>query len=84
MEALARGENPRGDDWRSISVCWRPANLRRTVKIALVVGTIFTVINEVEELADGKGTWITGIKIAVNYLVPFVVANLGVLVAHRR
>jgi NADH:ubiquinone oxidoreductase subunit 6 (subunit J) len=83
MEALARGENPRGDGWRSISVCLRPANLRRTVVIAVVVGTIFTLVNEVQDLADGNGTWVTGIKIAVNYLVPFLVANLGVLVAHR-
>jgi sterol desaturase/sphingolipid hydroxylase (fatty acid hydroxylase superfamily) len=84
MEVLARGENPRGGGWRSISVCWRPANLRRTAMIALVVGTIFTLINEVQQFVDGKGTWVTGVKIAVNYLVPFVVANLGVLVAHRK
>ena len=64
-------------------VCSRPANLRRTVAIALVVGTILTVINQIDVIVHGDATWLTGVKIALNFCVPFLVSNLGVLAGTR-
>ena len=66
-----------------LSVCWKPENLRRTVLIALVVGMIFTLVNQLPELLRGDGNWVTGVKLAINFGVPFVVSNLGVLTAAR-
>jgi hypothetical protein len=55
----------------------------RTSRIALVVGCVLTGINEGDVLAEGKATALTGAKIAVNLVVPFVVSNLGVLAGAR-
>lgn len=70
--------------WRYwLAVCSRPANLRRTVAIALVVGTILSAINELDVLVNGEATLATAIKVPLNYLVPFVVSNLGVIMGSR-
>jgi hypothetical protein len=45
---------------------------------------VLTGINEGDSLAAGHASPATGIKIALNFVVPFVVANLGVLAATRR
>ena len=63
-------------------VAYRP-HLRRTVTIALVVGTILFCINQLDVVVRGDATAIVWIKSAVTYVVPFCVANAGVLVATR-
>ena len=83
MDVPAQGESLGRGPVAGLAVCWEPANLRRTIAIALVVGTILTLVNQVEVLLDGRATWVTGVKVAANYLVPFIVSNLGVLTAAR-
>jgi len=56
-----------------------PAHLRRTVAIALVVGTLLTLANQGDVLLAGQATAATALKVAANYLTPFVVSNLGLL-----
>ena len=63
--------------------CWQPANLRRTIRIALVVGCVLTVINQIDVLVKGEATALTGVKIGLNFVVPFIVSNLGVIAATR-
>lgn len=65
----------------ALVVCRNPTTLRRTVRIALVVGTILTIINQLDVILGGDATWLTGVKIGMNYCVPFIVSNLGVLAA---
>jgi hypothetical protein len=63
-------------------VAYRP-HLRNTLLIALVVGTILFCINQLDVVLRGDadvGVWI---KSGTTYLVPFCVANAGVLVASR-
>lgn len=60
-----------------------PRNLRRTLKIALVVGTILFLINQVDVVMSGDATLTTWVKVASTYVVPFCVANLGVVGATR-
>lgn len=51
---------------------------------AVVVGTILSAVNEGAMLWGGHagvGTWV---QIAINYLVPFLVASIGYLAARRR
>jgi hypothetical protein len=57
--------------------------LRRTLKIALVVGTILTLINQLDVILKGDATTLTWIKAGLNYCVPFIVSNLGVLAGKR-
>ncbi len=67
-----------------IRICLRREHLRRTVFIALVVGTILTAINQADVIAAGDAATSTWIKAALNYCVPFVVSNLGLLAGQRR
>jgi hypothetical protein len=64
-------------------VMW-PANLKRTVATALIVGTILFAINQLNVVVDGDATSLVWVKTGVTYLVPFVVANVGVLIATHR
>jgi hypothetical protein len=61
----------------------RREHLRRTAKIALVVGTILTLINQADVIIRGDAEALTWVKIILNYCVPFVVSNLGLLAGKR-
>ena len=67
----------------ALRICLEPQNLRRTLAIALVVGTILTAINQADVILRGDATWTIAAKAALNYLVPFIVSNLGLLVGTR-
>lgn len=67
----------------AIRICFRREHLRRTIRIALVVGTILTLINQLDVFIKGDATALTGIKTALNFCVPFVVSNLGLLAGKR-
>jgi hypothetical protein len=58
-------------------------HLPRTAAVALVVGTILCAINQLDVLLAGHATGITWLKIALTYLVPFLVANYGIVTASR-
>jgi hypothetical protein len=68
---------------QALRICFRREHLRRTVKIALVVGTILTLINQLDVIVKGDATTITWVKAGLNYCVPFIVSNLGLLAGKR-
>jgi hypothetical protein len=61
----------------------RREHLRRTIRIALVVGTILFAINQLDVVVRGDATTGTWLKAGLTYCVPFVVANLGLLAGKR-
>ena len=63
--------------------CRDPAGMRRTVVIALVVGTLLTLVNQVDHLADDAGEPITWLRVLANYLIPWAVSSLGYVSARR-
>ena len=67
----------------ALAPCREPRNLRRTSRITLVVGCLLTGINQGDVLAESKATALTGVKIGLNFVVPFIVSNLGVLAGTR-
>jgi len=67
----------------ALRICLRPEYLLRTLAIALVVGTILTAINHADVILRGDATTTTLAKAALNYLVPFIVSNLGLLAGAR-
>jgi len=71
--------------WREalVVVRYRP-HLRKTILVALIVGTILFSINQLDVVLRHKATVVTYLKGALTYLVPFCVSNYGVLVATRR
>jgi hypothetical protein len=86
MTVRAPGEAPTWATAReAVAVVTLRAHLVRTVVTALVVGTVLFAINQLDVVVRGDATPAVWIKSAVTYLVPFVVSNVGVLIAtHRR
>ena len=52
-------------------------------RVALVVGTILSAANQGSVIVDGHSTWVTWVRVGVNYATPFVVASLGYLAGCR-
>jgi hypothetical protein len=78
-------EPPTWSSWHEIfRVIKYPPYLKKTVRIALIVGSVLFVINHLDEVVRGQATLAVWIKGAATYLVPFCVANMGVLVAARK
>lgn len=67
----------------AIAICLRREHLRRTLRIALVVGIVLTLINQADVIIGGDASALTWVKVGLNFCVPFVVSNLG-LVAGKR
>jgi len=66
-----------------LATCLTPSNLRRTLTIALIVGCVLSIINEGDVIVHGNATGATAVKIGLNFVVPFIVSNLGVLAGTR-
>ncbi len=62
-----------------LAYCAEPAHLRRTLRIAVVVGVLLTAINQLDVILDGEATAVIWVKSGLNFVVPFVVSNLGLL-----
>src|SRR5271166_6247409 len=78
-------EPPTWSRWHeAFRVVGYPPYLKRTVRIALIVGSILFTINHLDEVIAGRATTVTWLKGIITLFVPFIVANLGVLVASRR
>lgn len=69
----------------AVRLICRRHNLVRTIGAALLVGTALFCINQLDVVLGGGATASTWMKSALTYVVPFCVANYGVLTAtHRR
>jgi hypothetical protein len=58
-----------------------PQSVRRSVMVAVVVGTALNVINQGPEMLSGHEPVLW--KLALTYLVPFLVASYGSYAAFR-
>ena len=67
-----------------VQIILAPQHLKRTVVIALTVGTVFVAMNQLGVILDGRATAAVWIKAALTYLTPLVVSNFGILSATRR
>ena len=59
------------------------AAVRRCARIALVVGTLLSVVNQGDVILNGDISAAVAAKIVVNFLVPFCVSSLGYITALR-
>jgi hypothetical protein len=60
------------------SAC-RPVVFRRCGTIALVVGTLLSLANQGDAIIAGRYDGVLALRIVANYLIPFVVSNLGAM-----
>ncbi len=71
--------------WRSIVGHLRTrAAVVACVRIALVVGTILTAINQLDTFLGGHYSGWIWVKVGMNYLVPFCVSSIGYITAARQ
>ena len=76
---------PTWSTWReALGVIAFGPHLRRTIRVALIVGTILFSINQLDVVLRHQATMATYLKGALTYLVPFCVSNYGVLLVTRR
>ncbi|MPY93717.1 MAG: hypothetical protein GEV08_11855 [Acidimicrobiia bacterium] len=62
----------------------RGVTLHTASRVALVVGTLLSVVNQGSVLIAGDASVGTVIRVVVNYLVPFTVASVGYLAPFRQ
>jgi hypothetical protein len=67
----------------AVRLFFRGATVRTAWKVAVVVGTVLSAVNQGAVIAGGDATWATWVRVGVNYLVPFLVASVGFLSACR-
>lgn len=64
-------------------VC-RGATFDPSARIAAVVGTLLTLVNQGTVIASGATDWATVLRVVGNYLIPYVVSSIGFLSSYRR
>ena len=72
-----------GSAREAVAVCCQQVVLRRTVRIALLVGTILSAVNQGGVILGGEASALTWLRVAANYIIPFCVSNAGVLSGTR-
>ena len=77
-----------GSGGRPALRCWRHAILyepvfRRALTVAAVIGTILFLINQLDVVVSGKVTALVVLKIALTYVVPFLVSTYSALEINR-
>lgn len=88
MEDLIPHEPPAESGLRqrtreAVAYCLQRRNLRRTVRIAVIVGVVLTAINQGDVIVNGEATATTWVRCGSNFLVPFLVSNAGLLSGRR-
>lgn len=87
MSARPRSASTRDLTWvrrrQAVLLILRGATFHTASRVALVVGTLLTVINQGEVVVNGQQTAATFVRIAFNYLIPYTVASIGYLAPFR-
>jgi len=79
------GQTATWSTWReALAVVSTRRTLLRTASTALIVGTTFFAMNQLNVIIAGQATTAVWLKSALTYLTPLVVSNVGVLSATRR
>ena len=66
-----------------IGLIARGVTFRTAIRVAVVVGTILSVINQGGVFLSGDANVLTGVRTLFNYLVPYTVASIGYLAPFR-
>lgn len=69
--------------WQAVRLIVTGATFPLAARIALVVGTLLTAINLGSAIVDGRHDLALAVRVASNYLIPYVVSSLGVLSRSR-
>ena len=59
------------------------ATARACLPVALVVGTVLSVVDQADVIADGQAGVAVALKVAASYVIPFLTSSAGALLAVR-
>ncbi|MFV0458320.1 MAG: nitrate/nitrite transporter NrtS [Actinomycetales bacterium] len=60
------------------------ATFHTSIRVALVVGTLLTLVNQGGVIITGSIEPATWLRVIANYLIPYVVSGVGYLIPFRR
>ena len=75
---MSAGEAP-----RLLATVFSAPSLSRCVPIAVLVGTLLSLVNQGAVIASGDVTAATWLRVLFNYLVPFCVSSAGFFSCRR-
>ena len=59
------------------------ATARTCLPVALVVGTVLSLVNQGDVVAQGMAGAVVGLTVLANYAIPFLTSSAGALLAVR-
>ncbi len=59
------------------------ATARMCLPVALVVGTLLSLVNQSDVVVAGMADGVVAAKVAANYAIPFLTSSVGALLAVR-
>jgi hypothetical protein len=62
----------------------RGATFRTCAPVAVIVGTVLSVVNQGDVIASGMGDAVVAAKVAANMTIPYLTSSAGALLAVRR
>ncbi len=68
---------------RLLATVFARPSLSKCIPIALLVGTLLSLVNQGAIIFAGDARPATWLRVAVNYLVPFCVSSAGFLASQR-
>lgn len=68
----------------AVSLLVRGATFRTCAPVAVVVGTVLSVVNQGDVILDGAGDAVVAAKVAANMAIPYLTSSTGALLAVRR
>jgi hypothetical protein len=66
----------------SLLIC-RGRTVRPSARIAAIVGTLLTLVNQGDVITSGNVDRTTVVRVAANYAIPYVVSSIGFLASYR-
>jgi hypothetical protein len=67
----------------NLRYCLQPGHLRWTLRIGVIMGILYTVVNQGDLILSGRAGALIWVKIPLNFIAPFLVANLGLIGSRR-
>lgn len=78
---------PRLEPWsrprEAVRLLLSGATARACLPVALLVGTVLSVVNQGDVIAQGAAGAVVVLKVLANYLIPFLTSSAGALLAVR-
>lgn len=68
----------------AIALFLRGRTARAAVPTAAIVGTVLSLVNQTSVVLESETTWATWVRMVTNYAIPYCVASVGYLAAHRQ